>query len=79
MNLFNQLNIVFDYFHDKRDRILLKRGSFPRLLGYANAVPWSNIGKVDNRGIELAVNWRKKITNDLNMDLRFNLTYNKKN
>ena len=77
MNLFNQLNIVFDYFHDKRDRILLKRGSFPRLLGYANAVPWSNIGKVDNRGIELAVNWRKKITNDLNMDLRFNLTYNK--
>lgn len=50
---------------------------FPRLLGYANAVPWSNIGKVDNRGIELAVNWRKKITNDLNMDLRFNLTYNK--
>lgn len=77
LNLFNQLNIVFDYFHDKRDRILLKRGSFPRILGYADAVPWSNIGQVDNRGIELATNWRKKVIRDLNVDLRFNFTYNK--
>lgn len=77
INLFNQLNIVFDYFHDKRERILLKRGSFPHILGYGNAIPWSNIGKVDNQGVELAVNWRKDLTKDLNVDLRFNFTYNK--
>ena len=27
MMLFNQLNITFDYFHDKRERILMSRAS----------------------------------------------------
>lgn len=77
MHLFNQINIVFDYFHDKRDRILMKRGSWPDVMGYWSVYPWSNIGKVDNQGIELSVNWKKTITKDLSFELRANYTYNK--
>ena len=75
LHLFNQVDVIFDYYHNKRDRILMKRASFPEILGYGDAVPWSNIGKVDNRGIELSVNWQKKLTKDWSMDLRSNFTY----
>lgn len=76
MTLFNQVNITFDYFHDVRDRILMSRASWPNLLGYWGSLPWSNIGKVTNKGFELSVNWQKKFTKDLTVDVRGNLTYN---
>lgn len=57
----------------------MKRGSWPTLLGYFGTTPYSNIGEVDNKGIELSLNWRKEIIKDLNVDLRANLTYNKIN
>lgn len=77
LELFNQVNITVDYFYDRRHKILMKRGSWPTLLGYFGTAPWSNIGKVDNKGIEFSVNWRKEIIKDLNVDLRANFTYNK--
>lgn len=75
LNLFDQVSITFDYFHDRRDRILQKRGSWPVIMGYAHATPWSNIGKVDNKGFELSVNWKKEIIKDMFVDLRGNFTY----
>ncbi len=75
MRLLNTVNVTFDYYHNKRDRILMRRASFPSMLGYANAVPWANIGKVENKGIELSVNWQKQLTEDLSVDIRGNYTY----
>lgn len=76
MKLFDQVNVTFDYFHDVRDRILMARASWPKMLGYWGSNPWSNIGKVTNHGVELAVTWNKRINKDLNFDVRANLTYN---
>lgn len=75
-NLFNQLNITFDYFYDRRDRILMKRGTFPMVMGYEKSIPWSNIGKVDNKGMEFSVNWNKQLFKDFILDVRANMTYN---
>ena len=75
MELFEQLNVTFDWYYNQRERILMKRASFPKSLGYASTVPWSNIGKVDNNGIELSVKWKKQIKKDLLVDMRFNYTY----
>lgn len=75
MKWFDQLNVTFDWYYNQRERILMKRASFPKSLGYASSVPWSNIGKVDNTGIELSVKWQKQITPDLLIDLRGNYTY----
>lgn len=77
IKLFNQIDVIFDYFKDHRDRILMQRGSWPKLLGYWTAVPWSNVGKVENHGFDLSVNWNKQFNRNLSMDLRFNMSYNK--
>ncbi|MBR5043099.1 MAG: TonB-dependent receptor [Bacteroidales bacterium] len=77
MELFEQLNITFDWYYNQRERILMKRASFPKSLGYASSVPWSNIGKVDNTGLELSVKWKKQLTRDFLIDLRSNFTYAK--
>lgn len=69
------IDITFDYFHDKRDRILQRRGSWPAILGYGGAVPWGNVGKVDNKGVELSVNYRQNIDKDWSFDVRGNFTY----
>lgn len=76
MKLFNQVDITFDYFHDVRDRILMARASWPNLLGYWGALPWSNVGKVENQGVEFSVNWFKQIGKDWTLDFRGNFTYN---
>lgn len=76
MMLFDQLNITFDYFHDKRERILMSRASWPSMLGYWGSKPWSNIGEVENQGFELSLNWTKQFGKDLTLDLRGNFTYN---
>lgn len=75
-SLFNQVNVTFDYFRDHRDRILMGRASFPKLLGYWGSTPWSNIGEVLNQGVELSVNWNKQFGKDWIVDLRGNFTYN---
>lgn len=75
LRIFNQVDLMVDYYHNKRDRILMKRASFPSILGYSNAIPWANIGKVDNKGIELSLNWRKQLTSDFTIDVRGNYTY----
>ncbi len=74
---FDQLNLTFDYFYSKRDRILMKRASFPAVLGYQNALPWANVGKVDNQGFELSLNWSKRFGNDWMVDARANYTYSR--
>ena len=75
LRLFNQVDVTFDFFTDHRDRILQKRSSWPIMLGYDSAVPWGNVGKVSNHGVELSVNWRKQLMPDLSVDVRGNLTY----
>lgn len=75
IELFRQLTITADYFSEKRYNILLHREAWPESLGYYTAKPWSNKGKVDNKGIELSVNWHKEIIKDLFVDLRGNFTY----
>ncbi|MDD6437854.1 MAG: TonB-dependent receptor [Prevotella sp.] len=77
MRILNQINITLDYYHNKRERILMRRASFPAILGYSAAVPYSNIGKVDSKGFEISVNWEKRFSRDLSIDIRANYTYSK--
>lgn len=74
-SLWNQIHGTFDYFFEHRYNILLKRGSWPTVMGYWGAIPWSNIGEVDNWGYEFSLNWKKQILPDLTIDLRTNFTY----
>lgn len=77
LSLFRQLNITFDYFKDKRDRIMMTRANWPEIFGYYNAVPWGQVGKAENEGYEFSVNWHKDFNRDWSIDLRGNFTYTK--
>uniref|UniRef100_A0AB33JI16 TonB-dependent receptor n=1 Tax=Prevotella sp. GTC17260 TaxID=3236796 RepID=A0AB33JI16_9BACT len=73
--LFDDLNITFDYFFDHRYNILLHREAWPESLGYYTAKPWSNKGKVDNKGFEVSATYHHRFNKDLSAELRGNFTY----
>ncbi len=76
LTLFRNWNLVFDYFYEKRYDILMRRASWPNSLGYKDAVPWSNIGKVDNWGYEFSTSYTKNFGKDWTLDFRGNVSYN---
>lgn len=75
IQLFNQLDLVVDAFYDRRYDILMARASWPAIMGSGSAIPWSNIGKVDNKGIEVSANWKTQPVKDMMIEFRGNFTY----
>ena len=73
--LFREVDITFDYFFEWRDRIMMQRGSWPQIMGYWNATPWANVGKVNNWGYEFSFNWSHNFGKDWYLNLRGNFTY----
>lgn len=76
ITLFNDLSLTLDYFLDKRYDIFMQREAWPQSLAYHEAKPWSNVGKMENKGFEGSLNYNKNITDDLNVTLQANVTYN---
>ena len=72
---FNQLDLTVDWFLDRRDRIMMQRGSWPWVAGYWNATPWGQVGKASSRGIEFSLNWAKNFGKDWRLEAKANFTY----
>ena len=75
--LFRNWTFTFDYFYDKRYDIFMNREAWPQSLAYHIAKPWSNIGKMDNKGVEFSINYANNFSKDLSVSLQANFTYNK--
>jgi len=69
----NRLNVTVDYYI-KTTRGLLERIPIPGHVG--NDPPVANVGSVQNRGVELSVNWRHYLK-DLKYSVGLNASYNK--
>lgn len=69
----DRLTVTFDYYikntHDLLDRIAI-----PGHVG--NDAPFANIGSVQNRGVEMSVNWRHFVS-DVHYSFGVNAAYNK--
>ena len=59
IGLFDSLNIIFDWFKEKRSGIFMQRTSLPSTFGMSGITPWANIGKVDNSGVDISVDYNK--------------------
>src|SRR5690606_21171227 len=60
LGLFNQLTITADFFKERRDNVLIYRGTIPDMIGVpSNSLAPFNIGVIDNQGYELELNYRK--------------------
>lgn len=56
MLLKSKLNVQIDIFKEQREGIFLRRNNIPTYVGMKKN-PFGNIGKVDNKGFELSVNY----------------------
>lgn len=75
LHLFNKLNLVVDYFHDRREKILMQRASWPVMLGYDSAKPWGNVGQAENMGVDMSLNYTQSFGEDWSLSLRGTFTY----
>lgn len=77
ITLFRNWNIIFDYFHEKRYNILMMRATWPNMIGFSNALPYSPIGEMSNQGYEVSTSYSTQIGKNLTIDFRGNFTYTK--
>lgn len=77
-NLFdNKLGIVFDYFDETRSDLLINNVTVSGITGvYApgSGGPTINGGKVNNKGLELAINYKDKISENFSFNIGYNVT-----
>ncbi len=69
----NRLSATFDYYI-KTTKGLLERIPIPGHVG--NDAPYANVGSVQNRGVEMSVNWRHYLK-ELRYSVGVNAAYNK--
>ncbi len=74
---FDNLSLSFDYFTEKRDDILITRGTVPALQGVPlGDLPKVNMGKIDNSGFEIDGRYTNRFGEFL-VSVNGNFGYNK--
>ena len=79
LNFFNSdVTFVADYFVDTRHDLLVPGIPVSGILGAAapgSGFPTINAGNVKNYGLELAVGYKKDLTDNLRIDVNYNVTF----
>lgn len=71
----NRFNAALDVYYRVTDD-LLNKTSIPAGTNFKNIVV-QNIGSLNNKGVELMLNWKPVSTSDVTWDLTYNITYNR--
>ena len=74
--LFSMFDLQADIFKEKRSNIFMQRSIIPTQAGFSSN-PWANYGKVDNKGVEVSLDFHKNFGKDWMVSLRANFTYAK--
>lgn len=77
--LFNSLSVVLDVFKEKRKGIFMQYRTIPIESGISSGLrPYANLGKVDNSGLDISVDYNKAfLNNELFVNFRGSFTYAK--
>lgn len=83
IGLFNCLNITLDFFKENRRNILMARNTVPAFIGITAKDRWmnlttqtyANLGVVENKGFDIAVDYMKNINRDLSISFKGTFTY----
>ncbi|MBL1411489.1 SusC/RagA family TonB-linked outer membrane protein [Sphingobacterium faecale] len=78
INFFNnELSLITELFKEDRSGILMRDLTVPYASGYTTGnLPFMNIGKTSNKGIDLTLEWNKKFKNDSFIMARGTFNYN---
>lgn len=78
LGLFNQVNLIVDVYTSKNNSMLIRRGSVPQINGLpSSALPPVNLGRLENHGYEIELNYIKSINRNLSVLTKLNLNYAK--
>lgn len=72
----DNLSFVVDLFKERRDNIFLQRSTIPSYAGWIEN-PYANLGVVENKGIEVAMDYTQQLGKKTFLTVRGNLTFNK--
>lgn len=76
IGLFNKFSLQIDAFKERREDILLKRAQLPALIGLVpHGTPYGNVGIVDNKGFDAAIELKNTTSYGLTYSLRGNFTF----
>jgi TonB-linked SusC/RagA family outer membrane protein len=70
----DDLNLVAEYFTEKRKNILMTRSSIPNTMGLT-AVPRANVGAASGRGVDMMLEYQKNWNKGFWSSARANFTY----
>ena len=76
LGLWNALDFQFDLFHENRKNIFMQRRSIPGSSGFTNA-PWANYGAVNNKGVDMSLEFNKQLSDNFYLSVRGTFTYAK--
>jgi TonB-linked SusC/RagA family outer membrane protein len=74
ISIANKLDLIVDVFQQKRSNILQPVSGIDNASGLM-ADPWSNYGRVNSKGVDLSLNYRKNFSQNFWMDARGTFTY----
>ncbi len=74
ITLFKDLEILADYFTERRENILQTRTDVPSTMGLVT-VPMANVGIAQGRGFEFEIKYQKSFTPDIWLVANGNFTY----
>lgn len=74
LGLWNEFDLQADIFKEKRTNIFMQRTTIPSQVGFVSN-PYANYGKVDNQGLDVALNYNKRLNKNLAISLRGTVTY----
>lgn len=74
LGLWNELNIVTEYFNERRDNILMTRSNIPSTMGLT-AEPRANVGAASGRGVDMMLEYSKNWGSAFWSSARANFTY----
>lgn len=80
LGVLNDITLTVDLFNENRDNILINRQTVPIVYGIeANRMSPVNMGKVENKGYEIELNYNKRLNDDWSIisKLNYNFARNK--
>jgi TonB-linked SusC/RagA family outer membrane protein len=75
IGLFNKLTIIADAFNEIRSGIFMQRRVVPTTIGIGGALPYANIGVVQNSGYEMSMEFNHSFNSDFIITAKSTITY----
>ncbi|WP_339756747.1 TonB-dependent receptor [Algoriphagus aquimarinus] len=75
VELFSKLMLNIDVFKEIRSGIFMQRNTVPGTIGVGDAKPYANLGKVENKGLDLTLAYVQAINRDLTISTRGTFTF----